>query len=78
MEHITVRRYATPVPADSAHPFVGWVEPEDRSWVLFIRRGACPMLFVRLDEPAEDGQTYGPVEAGDLTDSVLTAARPQG
>ncbi|MDX6480332.1 MAG: hypothetical protein QOG85_842 [Gaiellaceae bacterium] len=58
MENISVRRYATPHPVDGEHPIVGTVEPEDRSWILFVRRGAAPMLFLRVSR--EDGDVYEP------------------
>lgn len=44
MQNITVGRYTerTPEPADERFTgpdagYAGWIEPEDRSWILFVR-----------------------------------------
>lgn len=55
MQQILVKRYAEP-----AAGYLGSVEPEDRSWILFLHQEG-PELWERTEEKAEDGsvtETY--------------------
>lgn len=45
MQEIHVKRYAEPTPG----PYVGSIEPNDRSWVLFVRADGPPELWVAID-----------------------------
>jgi len=46
---ITVRRYDHP----ESVGYQGWIEPEDKSWVAFIRADGTPQVF--LDRDPETG-----------------------
>ncbi len=61
MQNIHVRRYEDP---DRVH-YQGWVEPEDRSWILFIEKDGTPQLYLETEVVDEDGKTvrgYIPAE----------------
>lgn len=46
MENVKVKRYQDP---DSVR-YVGWVEPDDGKWILFVpRNGGEPELYTRRD-----------------------------
>lgn len=45
MKNISVQRYAP----SAGHGFSGCIEPEDRSWVLFIRDGGDAVFFSKRD-----------------------------
>lgn len=45
MCNITVGRYEHPESAG----FVGWIEPEDKSWVAFVDSGGHPQFFLDRD-----------------------------
>jgi hypothetical protein len=49
MGNITVGRYDRP----GSTGYQGWVEPEDRSWVMFVRNDGSPVVF--LDRDPETG-----------------------
>lgn len=51
MNNIEVRRYERPDEVG----YAGWVEPEDRSWVLFIANDGTPTLFVGRDSTGAVG-----------------------
>lgn len=52
MPNIHVYRYKDPA---NVAGWAGWIEPEDKSWILFVRLdGGAPMLFRR-----EDGELVG-------------------
>lgn len=52
MQPIHVRRYQ-----DSGHGYAGWVEPADRSWVLFLAVDGTPILMRRIEEAILGGHT---------------------
>lgn len=52
MQALHVRRYH-----DQSHGYAGWVEPEDRAWVLFIAVDGSPQLVLRVELTTVDGQT---------------------
>lgn len=43
MPNITVGRYK------GETGFQGWIEPEDRSWIIFIADDGTPLLFTERD-----------------------------
>ena len=45
MQNIVVRRYNT----ELRHLWQGWIEPEDRSWIAFIRNDGIPIFFLNRD-----------------------------
>ena len=45
MQSITVHRYNDPESAGWA----GWIEPEDRSWIIFIGLDGSPSFFPTRD-----------------------------
>lgn len=49
MQNISIQRYAP----DAGHGFSGCIEPEDRSWILFLRDDGEPVFFAKRD--AETG-----------------------
>lgn len=50
MQNITVGRYSTtPEPGE----YAGWIEPEDRSWLLFVRTDHSVEMY--LDRDPETG-----------------------
>ena len=52
MQAIHIKRYEHP----ESTGYAGSIEPEDRSWVLFIPNdGSMPQLFVEVEVPAEEG-----------------------
>lgn len=42
--NITVGRYS-----DASTGYLGWVEPEDRSWILFVALDGSVQLFTERD-----------------------------
>lgn len=52
MMNIRVQRYLPPVGG-----WAGWVEPEDRSWILFVDTEGKPLFFPHRDQT---GATVGP------------------
>jgi len=46
MQNITIGRYDHP----ESVGFSGWVEPEDRSWILFIKDDGSALFFPERDE----------------------------
>lgn len=52
MQNIHVKRYA-----DNGHSYCGSIEPEDRSWIVFIDNEGNPSLWVEAETEDEDGQT---------------------
>jgi hypothetical protein len=52
MQNIHVKRYA-----DTNHGYQGTVEPEDRSWVLFLPKDGEPELFLSVETEDADGKT---------------------
>lgn len=50
MQNIHVKRYE-----DASAGYQGSVEPEDRSWVLFIATDGTPSLWRRVEAEADDG-----------------------
>ena len=50
MENIKIGRYQDP--AMRKH-WQGWIEPEDKSWIVFVRADGTPKVF--LDREAETG-----------------------
>lgn len=53
MQQIHVKRYEDP---KTVH-YQGSVEPEDRSWALFIDEAGTPSLFVRVALTEGEAQT---------------------
>ncbi len=50
MTNITVGRYGDKEAKDEAgNGYVGWVEPEDKSWVVFIDTDNNPTVFTKRD-----------------------------
>lgn len=45
MQNINVSRYANP----KAVGWAGWVEPSDKSWIVFIGLDGRPMVFLNRD-----------------------------
>ena len=52
MQKIHVKRYESPTVG-----FAGSIEPEDRSWVLFIAKDGAPSLFRLAGTTEIDGKT---------------------
>ncbi len=54
MQNIHVKRYSHP----SKVGYAGSIEPEDRSWILFIPDdGSVPQLWQQGEVEVKDGQT---------------------
>lgn len=67
MQNIHVGRYQHP---DSVK-YDGWIEPEDRSWVLFIKPDAPPELLIQVETEDDDGKTiHGYIAAEDFPDGA--------
>ena len=49
MKNIKIGRYADP----QAIGYTGWIEPEDRTWTLFIGLDGAAELYSTTVEPAE-------------------------
>lgn len=63
MQQIHVKRYEDP----KAVHYQGLVEPEDRSWTLFIDKDGAPSLFVRVSMSPEEGKVeHGLINVRDL------------
>lgn len=45
MDNIIVGRYGNGV----ANDWQGWIEPVDKSWIVFIDAGGRPLLFDKRD-----------------------------
>lgn len=50
MGRLKVGRYQHP---DTTAPYVGWIEPEDRSWIVFVK--ADHTVEAYLDRDPETG-----------------------
>lgn len=62
MQQIHVKRYES-----TAAGYAGTIEPEDRSWVLFIANDGTPSLYIGVTSESEDGKTeHGYVSSNDL------------
>lgn len=46
MGNITVGRYSDP----AAVGYLGWPEPEDKTWIMFIDRHNTPAVFLSRNE----------------------------
>lgn len=46
MSNITIHRYHS---ADTRKYWQGWIEPEDRSWIVFVRADGSPIFFLERD-----------------------------
>lgn len=46
MQNITVGRYQHPT---TRQHWQGWIEPEDRSWIMFIRADGAPIVYLDRD-----------------------------
>lgn len=46
VQNIEVGRYEQPEQVG----FAGWIEPEDRSWIIFINLAGQPVLFGQREE----------------------------
>jgi hypothetical protein len=52
MKNITVGRYPrgfTDGVPNAGEFWQGWVEPDDLSWVVFVRRDGTPVVFLNRD-----------------------------
>ena len=45
MGNITVGRYDDPASVG----YVGWLEPEDRTWIMFVKADGTPQVFLDRD-----------------------------
>jgi hypothetical protein len=52
MQNIHVKRYTSPNP-DDENALLGWIEPEDASWLLFVNAKGQPSLYL-LTESCEN------------------------
>lgn len=55
MQNIVVGRYtkvpeAPPGAVQVADEWQGWIEPEDRSWIVFVEHDGTPHVFLNRDE----------------------------
>jgi hypothetical protein len=60
MQNIKVERYEKATPEERASwekgvgefadDWQGWIEPEDKSWILFIDKGGKPFFFPKRDK----------------------------
>jgi len=57
MQNINVHRYEPPVLAEDGIGWAGYVEPEDKTWILFIGEGRDPLLWPNRDP--ETGAVIG-------------------
>lgn len=46
MTNIVVGRYEHPSVTDS---WQGWIEPDDRSWIMFVDADGQPLVFLNRD-----------------------------
>lgn len=53
MQNIHVNRYNHYV-GYRGHGYLGWVEPEDRSWILFITKDSTPVLMLKTEQSVKD------------------------
>jgi len=61
MQNVHVKRYTHP----DTHGYAGTIEPEDRSWVLFIpNSGKAPELYVEVEVPESEDTPDGPTVKG--------------
>ena len=62
--NIAIGRYAAPVPDNCPTPFVAWIMPDVRAWVLYVRQGAEPLLFLRREQPNGEHAYVSVLDAG--------------
>ncbi len=55
MQNIHVSRYSNP----ESVGYQGTVEPEDRSWIVFVKLDGSPSLWRRTESELGDGKTDG-------------------
>lgn len=55
MKNILVKRYANP---EAVGGWAGWIEPEDRSWIVYLDVEGKPLVF--LDRDPNNGAARGP------------------
>jgi hypothetical protein len=61
MQNIHVNRYQNP------NGWQGSIEPDDRSWILFIQDDGSPVLMIEAETEDESGATVrGYVAAADI------------
>jgi hypothetical protein len=46
MQNINVRRYENP---EAVGGWAGWIEPDDRSWIAFIKTNGSAVFFLERD-----------------------------
>lgn len=64
MQNIHIGRYS------GETGYSGWVQPEDRTWILFIDDEGKPSLFVEVECQDEEGKVeHGYMPAGYLEDT---------
>jgi hypothetical protein len=54
MQNLTVGRYIEPAIKTT---YQGWIEPEDRSWIIFLDAEGQPVMYWR--ERGDDGSVIG-------------------
>lgn len=47
MGNVTVGRYSDP---ELQKDWQGWIEPDDKSWIMFIAGDGKPVVFMNRDE----------------------------
>ena len=57
MQNLTVGRYIEPSVKTS---YQGWIEPDDRSWVIYLDSEGMPVLFWK-ERDAEGGVVGEPI-----------------
>lgn len=45
MKNVKIKRYASPM----AHGWAGWIEPDDRNWIVFVGVNGLPMIYMHRD-----------------------------
>lgn len=66
MQNITVGRYESPVVIDGkespkGHDYAGWIEPDDKAWIAFVRDDHGVELY--LDRDPVTGAVLEPAAA---------------
>jgi hypothetical protein len=51
MQNITVGRYSKP--ENESHGWAGWIEPDDKSWIVFVKNDHSVQVY--LDRDPETG-----------------------
>ena len=80
MQQIHIQRYQSGEVNGVASQYQGSIEPEDRSWIVFVAHDGKPSLWLQVETESDDGKTvHGYVNVEDVPgfpDKTLAETSP--